>query len=111
VPDLSLSDGAAARVVLTLITPPRRGEGQRIWYNRLGNAVWSGADAQTVRNANYTQLIQAAADHAHRAERGAEHREEMRQRNAEAIALEVAEQRDRMADIDAALAAAGSPLA
>jgi hypothetical protein len=89
-PDLRLHDGAATRVVLTLILPPRRGEGQRIWYNRLGNAVWSGADAQTVANATYTQLAQALEDHQDRGARGADHRESMRQRNADELTAELA---------------------
>jgi hypothetical protein len=110
-PDMRLHTGGLARVLLTLILPPRRGTTAKCWYNRAGNAVWSGSDAQTVREATYTQLSEAVRDHAQRAERSAAHREELRQRNAEAMALEAAQRREAMAETDRALAAAGSPLA
>lgn len=110
-PDLRLRNGGLPRVLLTLILPPRRGESRRVWYNRAGNPVWSGADAQTVREATYTQLSEAIADHDRRAERSAAKREATRVRNAELLAAEEAERRVRMAAIDARLAAAGSPLA
>ena len=111
VPNLRLHDGGLPRALLTLILPPRRGEGRRVWYNRAGNPVWSGIDAQTVREATYVQLSLAIEDHDRRAETRAAKREAARVAAAESLAAEEAERRERMAAIDSALAAAGSPLA
>jgi len=111
VPDMRLWGGALPRVLITLILPPRRGTGLRIGYLRSGRAIRTGTDALTVPNASYREMGLALEDWSRRGERAAEKREAARQAAADALALETAQLRDRMAETSAALAAAGSPLA
>jgi hypothetical protein len=86
IPDLRLRDGALPRVLLTLILPPARGTGARIWYNRNGRAIRVGTDALTVTDASYTQLADALSDHRARRLRWLERREAAQARREAAAA-------------------------
>lgn len=85
-PDLRLRDGALPRVLITLILPPARGTGARIWHNRNGRAIRVGTDALTINDATYAQLTDALADHRARRERWLERREAARERREAAAA-------------------------
>jgi hypothetical protein len=73
-------------VLLTLILPPARGTGVRIWYNRNGRAIRVGTDALVVVDATYTQLAEALADHRERCDRHNRQRDAARLRREAAAA-------------------------
>lgn len=85
-PDLRLRNGAMPRVLLTLILPPARGTGARIWYNRRGRAIRVGTDALVVTDASYTQLADALSDHRERCDRHNRQREAARVKREAAAA-------------------------